>query len=105
LQRQEQQRQQTEQTTYSYFHGQLQQKEERKAQDSEVFFDRKVDLVTTGLQPRYSKYLREISRDNALVICDYMMALKSEINPSVNYRKTTIQLLVQLKYMPERSWI
>jgi hypothetical protein len=90
-----QQQEQDQKTTYSYFQQQQHQKEQ-KTQVSEVFFDRKIELVTTGLQPRYSKYLSEISRDNALVIFDYMMALKSEINPSINYRKTTIQLLVQL---------
>ena len=48
LQRQEHQQHQ-EKTTYEYFN--------RK----EALFDRKVDLITSGLQPRFSKYLRDSS--------------------------------------------
>jgi hypothetical protein len=70
-----------------------------------IFFDRKVDLITAGLQPRYNKYLeeeRQISRENALIICDYILSMKTEINPSNEYRKTTIQVLIQfLKFLPK----
>jgi hypothetical protein len=69
------------------------------------FFDRKVDLITAGLQLRYNKYLKDISqisRENALVICNYILAMKTEINPSNEYRKTTIQVLIQfLKFLPK----
>ena len=87
LQRQEHQQHQ-EKTTYEYYRNQ-----------KEALFDRKVDLITSGLQPRFSKYLRDsslISKDNAVVICDYVLAMNTEINPSNNYRQTTIQLLIQL---------
>src|SRR5918994_1899356 len=87
LQRQEHQQHQ-EKTTYEYYRNQ-----------KEALFERKVDLITAGLQPRFSKYLRDsslVSKDNAVVICDYVLAMNTEINPSNNYRQTTIQLLIQL---------
>ena len=37
-----------------------------------------------------------MSRENAFVICDYILAMNTEINPSSNYRQTTIQLLIQI---------
>lgn len=70
-----------------------------RVSQSGALFDRKVDLITAGLQPRYNKYLKDesqISRENALVICDYILAMNTEINPSNDYRKTTIQVLIQL---------
>jgi integrase len=76
-----------------------QQKEQTTYEHLEALFDRKVDLITSGLQPRFGKYLRDsslISKDNSLVICDYVLAMNTEINPSNNYRQTTIQLLTQL---------
>jgi integrase len=87
-----QRQQQKEQTTYEHFN----QKEQKAL---EALFDRKVDLITAGLQPRFNKYLKDegmITRDNAHVICDYIIAMNTEINPSSNYRQTTIQVLVQL---------
>src|ERR671910_3243030 len=96
LQRQEHQQHQ-EKTTYEYYRNQ-----------KEVLFERKVDLITSGLQPRFSKYLRDsglVSKDNAVVICDYVLAMNTEINPSNNYRQTTIQLLVQLsKFVPSNNY-
>ena len=80
LQRQEHQQHQ-EKTTYEYYCNQ-----------KEALFERKVDLITSGLQPRFSKYLRDsslVSKGNAVVICDYVLAMNTEINPSNNYRQTT----------------
>jgi hypothetical protein len=70
-----------------------------------TLFDRKVDVITAGLQPRYNKYLKGslISPENALVICDYILAMNSETNPSNNYRKTTIQILIQLSKFVSKS--
>jgi integrase/recombinase XerD len=36
-----------------------------------------------------------VSRDNAMIICDYMFATNIEVNPSPNYRRTNIVLLIQ----------
>ena len=32
-------------------------------------------------------------KENAMAICDYISSLRSEVNPSDNYRKTVIMLL------------
>jgi integrase/recombinase XerD len=61
-------------------------------------FDRKVDLITAGLRPYHARTLRNqnhVSRQNAMIICDYMLATNIEVNPSPNYRRTNIVLLIQ----------
>lgn len=64
---------------------------------SNVLFDRKIDLVTAGLRTALSKHLRyEVCHDNTLAICDYIISLKTEINLSDNYRRTTIGVLAKL---------
>ena len=57
--------------------------------NDDPLFDRKVDLVTAGLWAYYARCLkneREVSRNNALTICNYIMSMKTEINLSDNYR-------------------
>ncbi|MFL6361088.1 MAG: hypothetical protein ACJ72V_17330, partial [Nitrososphaeraceae archaeon] len=62
-----------------------------------------IENATEGLFPRCFSYLfdrvlpasRE-GKENALTICDYMSSLRSEINPSYNYRRDTIILLCSL---------
>ena len=65
-------------------------------QSDSVLYDRKIDLTTTGLQHAYNKHLREISKENALIICEYIDAMKIELNLSNNYKGSTIRLLTQL---------
>ncbi|MFL6376289.1 MAG: hypothetical protein ACJ72R_02350 [Nitrososphaeraceae archaeon] len=36
------------------------------------------------------------SKENALTICDYVIAMKREINPRLSYKKYTIQVLAEL---------
>jgi hypothetical protein len=43
------------------------------------------------------------SKENALTICDYMSSIKSEINPSDHYRKSTILLLCRLSIFFKNS--
>jgi len=60
-------------------------------------FDRKVDLVTAGLRTRYARILKnELSYDNALIICNYITSMKTEVNLSDNYRRMNIDILGQL---------
>jgi hypothetical protein len=60
-------------------------------------FDRKVDLVTAGLQARYARILKnELSYDNALIICNYITSMKTEVNLSDNDRRMNIDILGQL---------
>jgi len=61
-----------------------------------IFLDRKIEDVTAGLRPSFSKALYKISfssEENALTIVNYILAMKTEINPSDNYRKNNIKLL------------
>jgi integrase len=62
-------------------------------------FERKVDLITEGLAAGYAKRLKlvsQVSQDNALTICNYIMAMKTEINSSDSYRRTNIAILTKL---------
>ena len=60
-------------------------------------FDRKVEVTTAGLPARYSRALKnEITQGNALIICDFISALKTEINLSDNYRRSNIERLINL---------
>jgi hypothetical protein len=58
----------------------------------DILYDRKIDMTTVGLQQHHNKNLREISKENALAICDYLSVIKTEINPSKNYRKLLVSL-------------
>jgi hypothetical protein len=65
--------------------------------DNEVLLDRKIDDITVGLHSYHNRYLKnQVSSDNALIICNYIMSMKTEINLSDNYRRTNIRLLTQL---------
>ena len=75
--------------------------------NDDPLFDRKVDLVTAGLRAYYARCLkneREVSRNNALTICNYVMSMKTEINLSDNYRGANIILLAKLsKFFKSRK--
>ena len=57
--------------------------------------DRKIELVTADLrrQRELSNDLHSISTENALIVSDYIIAMKTEINPSDNYRSDSIKIL------------
>ena len=73
-----------------------------------IFLDRKIEDVTAGLRPESSKILYKISyssEENALTIVNYILAMKTEINPSDNYRKNNISILYTfLKYSRNKSF-
>jgi len=76
--------------------------------NANIFLDRKIEDVTAGLRPSFSKALYEISsssEENALTIVNYILAMKTEINPSDNYRKDNIKLLyIFSKYSRNKSF-
>jgi integrase/recombinase XerD len=55
--------------------------------------DRKIDEITAGLSGIYSKNLLYASQNNALIIIDYIAAMRVEINPSDNYRRHLIEFI------------
>jgi len=61
---------------------------------------KRIENVTEGLSPECFNLIHDrvlpTNRQNALTICDYMSSLKSEINPSNNYRRNNIMLLCKL---------
>jgi hypothetical protein len=61
---------------------------------------RKIENATEGLSSNCFNHLFDMvlpgSKENALTICNYMSSIKSEINPSDHYRKSTILLLCRL---------
>ena len=69
--------------------------------------DRKIEFVTADLrcQHELSNDLHRISTENALIISDYIIAMKTEINPSDNYRKDNIKILYTFsKYNKNKSF-
>jgi hypothetical protein len=62
----------------------------------------KIAAATEGLPHNYFSRLHSIysssnaGKENALTVCDYVFSLRSEVNPSYNYRKEIIKLLCSL---------
>jgi hypothetical protein len=79
-----------------------------QGQGQNSLFDRKIDLITAGLQPYLNRCLQDenqVSRANALTIYNYIIAMKTEINLSDNYRRTTIVLLIRLsRFLENKSF-
>ena len=58
---------------------------------------RKIENATDGLYNYYHKLLSEqVSKDNATIIANYIMTMRTEANLSDNYRKSIISLLSML---------
>jgi integrase len=55
--------------------------------------DRKIEEISAGLQKSYSDKLHVVSEYNATTIVEYITAMKSEVNPSNNYRRDQIEVL------------
>jgi integrase len=57
---------------------------------------RQIDRATDGLTREYYGYFTKLSEDNALVITNYILSVKSETNMSDHYRITLIKVLSKL---------
>jgi integrase len=76
-----------------------------KEDNANILFDRKIEIATEGLIPYFSKLCYELPHENALTIANYIISMKTEINPSPNYRKESIRSLYQLsKYCNHKSF-
>ena len=66
-----------------------------------MLLERKIAFATEGFTThKFCELIlrgrRRLSKENALTICDYIIAMKREINPRLSYKKYTIQFLYEL---------
>ncbi|MFL6368048.1 MAG: hypothetical protein ACJ72T_05810, partial [Nitrososphaeraceae archaeon] len=74
--------------------------EHSQVEELEVL-DRKITIATEGFTTnRFCELLlrdrNKLSKENALTICDYITAMKREVNPRLSYERNTIQFLSEL---------
>lgn len=63
----------------------------------DLVFERKLDQVTAGLSPFVRRHLlTRISRPNASIIVDYILAMQAEIHLSNTYRRDNVVTLKTL---------
>jgi hypothetical protein len=55
--------------------------------NADALFDRKIQLITEGIDTFFNSKLKELTHDNALTIVNYILSMKNEINLSDNYRR------------------
>jgi integrase len=66
-----------------------------------ALLERKINLATEGFTrlkfcELALKDRNRLSEENALTICEYILAMKREINPRLSYKRNTIQFLSEL---------
>ena len=65
----------------------------------QVIFERKIEAVTSDLIPHFKSLMYSISKQNTLIICDYLIGQNTEINPTPSYRRkpdSSVSLLFQI---------
>ena len=56
--------------------------------------ERKITIATEDfITGKFCKLVLRISDENALTICEYVIAMKREINPRLSYKRNNIQFL------------
>jgi hypothetical protein len=73
---------------------------QRQGQEELLLLDRKIALATEGFATKGHQILLSdrirLSKENALTVCDYIIAMKREVNPRLSYKKYTIDFLAEL---------
>ena len=69
--------------------------------DGLSLLERKINIATEGFTTNKfcELVLRDrnrLSKENALTICEYIIAMKREVNPRLSYKRYTIQFLAEL---------
>jgi integrase len=64
--------------------------------NNDTLFDRKIGIITEGLQPFFTFMLKDLPQENALTIVDYIISMKNEVNLSDHYRKLNIYTLYKI---------
>jgi integrase/recombinase XerD len=71
-----------------------------KKSDLELLLQRKIALVVEGFTTKSSESIlknrNRLSKENALTVCNYIIAMKREINPRPSYIRYTLQILSEL---------
>jgi hypothetical protein len=67
---------------------------------------KKIELATEGLHGYiYRELIEEVSRENAIVIANYILTQKRDINLADTYRKTIINgLIILSKFLKSKSF-
>jgi integrase len=68
--------------------------------DDDFTFEGKVILATEDSTDKFCKLVLKdrsrLSKENSLAVCEYIIAMKREINPRLSYKRYTIQFLSEL---------
>src|SRR5215510_1358072 len=69
--------------------------------DADPLLERKINMATEGFTTtKFCELIlrdrNRLSKENALTVSDYIIAMKREINPRLSYKKTTMQIIVEL---------
>ena len=68
--------------------------------DDDTTFDEKVILATDDSRDNFCRLVLKdkirLSKENSLTVCEYILAMKREINPRLSYKRYTIQFLSEL---------
>jgi hypothetical protein len=64
--------------------------------NSDALFDRKIDIITAGLESTIINHLNMLPKENTFIIIKYILAMRMEINLSDNYRRLNINTLYYL---------
>jgi integrase/recombinase XerD len=71
-----------------------------KNEEEESFLERKITLATEGFTTKFCELIlrdrNRLSKENALVVAQYAVAMKREVNPRPSYLKYTIQYLSEI---------
>jgi hypothetical protein len=67
-----------------------------KNDNSDALFDRKIDIITAGLESTIINHLNMLPKENTFIIIKYILAMRMEINLSDNYRRLNINTLYYL---------
>jgi hypothetical protein len=74
--------------------------------NDDILFDRKIEAATSGLTREYSKMLyHKMSQDDALVVCSYIMAMRTECNLSDSYRRSLIKTFCKFCCFFKYQWL
>lgn len=77
---------------------------QQQVTNAPLFLDRKIDEITAGLDPAYSKRLNTIPVQNTVFIVNYILSMKTEVNLSDHYKKDLINLLTKLSKYTKKSF-